>query len=157
MKNHVFSITLSQRKKRFLVILIYSVLSALLVLWLRTGLELTDEQIPPMEIVTILGFLIMVVGSVLLNMSVQLYATPKTDWDERQKDLRIKANAKSYRVFGVSLLAAYIFSDVLGMGWSYILVAFLYISLPTAFLAWLEPDPVQNDAFHISGDQEATT
>ena len=61
----------------------------------------------------------------------------KKKLDERQKALRDKAYRLSYKVFGATTLS--ITTLLLLVNW------YLLLALPILYVAWLEPDPIQEN------------
>lgn len=70
---------------------------------------------------------------------------PRPELDERQLNLRGSAYHVAYLFFGLVFFAYVIFppADSLHILWQFAGAASLYGTLPTAVIAWLEPDPLR--------------
>lgn len=67
--------------------------------------------------------------------------------DERQRALRNRAYLWAYLIFGFAIGSLWFWPlpDTLGVFWKVFAFFSLYGTLPTAVIAWLEPDPVPDE------------
>ena len=144
----VGTLNLSRTVRRILVTLMYGVYLGLIAYWSYLPSDMPDGQLATAQWLTLAGLVTFIVSYLVLNVSTQGLADRyrKTftgqALDERQLLLRNQAYFLAYLSLGTAAFLLLISADRLGFGWTLIAFAGLYMSLPTALIAWLEPDPV---------------
>jgi len=136
-------------ERRFLVSIFYTI-ALILFISLDIGEGFTSRGHWVLLGITGLGFLIL-----LFVTNAQLFRINK-QYDERQKSVHLKAIGTAYSIclgwisysvvasiftlnpFGINSVAEFAIADV--FSW-----CILAVSLPTAALAWFEPDPISED------------
>ncbi len=148
LSNHL---KLKKNVRRTVVVFIYAVYISLLTYWTYLPGELFGIRLAAVQWLTVTGVVLFLAGFSVLYASTErladrfqrpFHAQPALD--ERQLFLRNRAYFWSYLIFGVSIFFAW--TTLTGLNWFGIFMVFsgLYVSLPTAIVAWLEPDPVPN-------------
>lgn len=141
---------LSRNVRRTIVVLTYVIYIGLLGYWTYLPAELSGVQLATAQWLTLMGILLFLLGSLILSASTERLAdrfqrpfyNQSSKLDERQLVLRNRAYFWSYLLFGLGIFFIWTASDRLGYFGFAIAFAGLYGSLPTAIVAWLEPDPV---------------
>ena len=145
------TLNLSRTVRRALVTLMYGVYFGLLVSRNYLPSEIPNAQLATAQWLMLAGIVIFIVSCIVLNVSTKGLADRfrKTltgqPLDERQLLLRNQAYFWSYLILGLVMFLFWNTSNDLGFGWTLIALVGLYGSLPTALIAWLEPDPLQDD------------
>ena len=147
------TLELSRTLRRTLVVLMYGVYFGLIVHRTYTYLpgDMPNDYLTAAPWLTLMGLVTFVGSYFILNVSTQRLADrfKKTltgqPLDERQLLLRNQAYFWAYLIFGVVAFLLLMGSDERGFGWTLIALAGLYISLPAALIAWLEPDPIEDE------------
>ena len=144
----VGTLNLSRTVRRTLVTLMYGVYLGLIAYWSYLPGEMPDGRLATAQWLTLAGLVTFIVSYLVLNVSTQGLADryrktfTSQALDERQLLLRNQAYFWAYLSLGTAAFLLLISADKLGFGWTLIAFAGLYMSLPTALIAWLEPDPV---------------
>lgn len=147
-----FSLTgLSQFARRTIVLVMYGIYLGLWLYWTWLPADLSDAQRTLMPWVTSVGILLFLVGFYLLYHATGRLADrwePACNkaLDERQLILRNRAYFWAYILFGIGASVVF-WNTAIGFGFFASLLMFvaLYGTLPTAVIAWLEPDPVTEE------------
>ncbi len=144
---------LSRSVRRTIVVVTYAVYVGLLGYWIYLPTELSGTQLATAQWLTLAGILLFLLGSLVLSASTERlddrfqrpFYNQSSKLDERQLVLRNRAYFWSYLLFGLGIFFIWTASDRLGYFGFAIAFAGLYGSLPTAIVAWLEPDPIAED------------
>lgn len=139
--------------RRTLVIGLYVLYSGLLTLWVLSPQPLPGSLSLLTQWLTGAGFALMAAAVLILYLATggvadiydrDLYPNAKpSPIDERQEKVRNRAYLPSYLILGPSLLVLVFSAAALPPVWLVVIGLFLYATLPTVVLAWLEPDPVR--------------
>ena len=153
---------LNRTVRRTLVTLMYGVYVGLIIYWYFLLSEMPDAQLAAAQWLTLVGILTFTACYTALNMATQGLANSfkrtltGPPLDERQLLLRNQAYFWAYLLLGVVAILFWDLSDDLGVGWTIIAFFGLYGSLPTALIAWLEPDPVKEETSYSVQNGSAT-
>ena len=147
------TLELSRTARRTLVVLMYGVYFGLITYRTYLPGDMQNDYLTAAPWLTLVGLATFVGSYLVLNISTQRLADrfKKTftgqPLDERQLLLRNQAFFWAYLILGVVAFLLLMGSDERGFGWTLVALAGLYMSLPAALIAWLEPDPVSEDRF----------
>ena len=141
---------LKRAVRRVVVIVTYAIYIGLLMYWTYLPDELSSMRLATAQWFTLAGILLFLLGFSTLYASTERLAdrfqrpfyNQNSKLDERQLVLRNRAYFWSYLLFGIGIFFVWTASDRLGYFGFVMIFAGLYGSLPTAIVAWLEPDPV---------------
>lgn len=147
-----FSLTgLSQFARRTIVLVMYGIYLGLWLYWTWLPADLSDAQRALVPWFTSAGILLFLVVFYLLYAATGRLADrwkPVSNGalDERQLLLRNRAYFWAYILLGVGASVVF-WNTVIKFGFfgALLMFAFLYGTLPTAVIAWLEPDPVRDE------------
>ena len=149
-----FHLELRRFWRRVLVVLLYGLYSGLLTFWALIPYPLFPSFTPFMQWVSLAGFALMVLTALVLYVATggvsnihdhDLYRDAKPPpIDERQEKVRNRAYLPAYLILGPSLLVLILSAEKIAPLWLIALGLFLYVVLPIAVLAWLEPDPIED-------------
>ena len=145
------TLELSRTVRRTLVVLMYGVYFGLIAYRTYLPGDMPIGRLTAAPWLTLVGLVTFVGSYLVLNISTQKLADrfKKTltgqPLDERQLLLRNQAFFWAYLLLGVVAFVLLMDSDERGFGWTLIALAGLYMSLPAALIAWLEPDPVEDE------------
>ncbi len=147
------TLDLSRTVRRALVTLMYGVYFGLIVYWSYLPSDMPNAQLAVAQWLTLAGIALFAISYLVLNVSTRGLADRYTktftsqSLDERQLLLRNQAYFWAYLILGGVMFLLLALVDTLGVGWTLIALGGLYTSLPTALIAWLEPDPITEDTF----------
>ena len=142
---------LSRATRRTIVTVMYAVYVGLWLYWTWLPDDLSSPQRVLVPWFTSAGILLFFVGFYLLYAATGRLAdhwkpVSNKALDERQLYLRNRAYFWAYILLGVGASVVF-WNTVIKFGFFGALVMFaaLYGTLPTAVIAWLEPDPLRDD------------
>ena len=144
----VGTLDLSRAVRRIFVALMYGVYFSLITCW-----HLLSEASDTHLWLTLAGVVAFIVCYFVLNAATKGLADrfrkdfTNQELDERQHLLRNQAYFWAYLVLGVVMFFLLIVADTIGVSWALMALGGLYMSLPTAIIAWLEPDPISKETF----------
>ncbi len=158
-----FHLELSRFWRRVLVVLLYALDAGLIIFWVSLPYPLSTSFTPFVQGVSLAGFALIVLTALVLYAATSgvadihdhdLYPDAKLPpIDERQEKVRNRAYLIAYLILGPSLLVLIPTAEKIALMWLVALGLLLYAVLPIAVLAWLEPDPLQDeeaeDAPHV--------
>ena len=150
--NRSFSITLSQLSRRIFVTLLYASLVGTIILWAMQSQPFSDVV---MQLITLFTVTLIIVCITVLDLATHGIAentlTTQRDLDERQTNLRNRAYFIGYILLGQALFLLFIVNSRIGIGYTFLSALVFYTTIPTAVIAWLEPDPIEeNEASGLS-------
>ncbi len=157
---------LSRAVRRILVLVMYGVYFELIVYWNSPNVVRGSQISIPISIggwLTLAGFIVFAVSYLVLRRSVgglaerfTISPTRRASLDERQILLRNRAYFWAYLIIGVAVFFFSSATNNLGYRWTLFAFIGFYVSLPTALVAWLEPDPLQDEAVVSEATPHAT-
>ena len=152
-----FHLELSRFWRRVLVVLLYALDAGLITFWALLPYPLSTSFTPFVQWVSLAGFALIVLTALVLYAATSgvadihdqdLYTNAKASpIDERQERVRNRAYLIAYLILGPSLLVLIPTAEKVALLWLVALGLLLYTVLPIAVLAWLEPDPIQDEKF----------
>lgn len=141
--------------RRMFVLLAYLGHAALVVLWtlLPSRGQLDNPTLGFADWATVFGSILVGASYFLMTITTNRIAS-KSDslLDERQKELRDNAHRHAYYIFGstIFLLCILITGDnrwgAVEIPGAFFFAIIAYLTLPTALVAWLEPNPPKEEA-----------
>lgn len=144
------TLELSRDARRLLILLMYSVDFGLIVYWNSPGAYGFSTFTTP-KLLTLMGVTIFAAIYLVLSLSTRGLADRFTKslrgppLDERQILLRNRTYFRAYLILGIVMFFFWSVANNLRYGWMLLAFISFYASLPTALVAWLEPDPLVED------------
>ena len=147
------TLDLSRTVRRALVTLMYGVYFGFIMYWSYLPGDMPNAQLAVAQWLTLAGIALFAISYLVLNVSTRGLADRYTktftgqSLDERQLLLRNQAYFWAYLILGGVMFLLLTLVNNLGVGWTLVALGGLYTSLPTALIAWLEPDPPIEENF----------